>query len=135
MNLQTFVRLVARVVLGGFLLFTGTAHFTSTEAFKAQVPPFLPWPEMIIQVSGVMELLLGLGLLFAPARYRSRVGWITAAFFVAIFPGNLSQYFTHTSQFSLDSDTARAVRLLFQPVLVVWGLWCTGALKEWRNRR
>ena len=59
------------------------------------------------------------------------IGWLTAAFFVAIFPGNISQYTTHTDAFGLDSDRARAVRLLFQPVLVVWALWSTGA---WRDR-
>ena len=63
------------------------------------------------------------------------VGWLTAAFFVAIFPGNVSQFLTGTDGFGLDSDAARAIRLLFQPLLVVWALWCTGAWRDWRDGR
>jgi uncharacterized membrane protein len=51
------------------------------------------------------------------------VGWVVAAFFVAVFPGNISQYLTGTPAFGLDSDAARLVRLLFQPVLVGAALW------------
>jgi uncharacterized membrane protein len=55
-----------------------------------------------------------------------------AGFFIAVFPGNISQFVTQTSAFGLDTDLARAVRLLFQPLLVVWALWCTGAWREFR---
>ena len=44
-----------------------------------------------------------------------------------VFPGNISQYVNSTDAFELNSDRARAVRLLFQPLLVVWALWSTGA--------
>lgn len=82
-----------------------------------------------------MEIVLAAALIFAPQRYRAAVGWITAAFFVAIFPGNISQFLTGTDAFGLDSDAARFVRLLFQPVLVVWALWCTSAWVQWRESR
>jgi uncharacterized membrane protein len=49
-----------------------------------------------------------------------------AAFFIAIFPGNIAQFVEGKSAFGLDSDTQRFVRLWFQPVLVVWALWSTG---------
>ena len=62
------------------------------------------------------------------------VGWLVAAFFVAVFPGNISQFATHSDAFGLDSDRARGIRLLFQPVLVAWALWSTGAWKAWRSR-
>jgi uncharacterized membrane protein len=61
------------------------------------------------------------------ARYRKQIGWLTAAFFLAIFPGNISQYLTQTDAFGLNTDEARAVRLLFQPLLIVWALWATEA--------
>ena len=57
------------------------------------------------------------------------LGWITAAFFVAVFPGNISQFTTGTDSFGLNSDLTRGIRLLFQPLLVLWALWATGA---WR---
>ncbi len=61
-----------------------------------------------------------------------QVGWVVAAFFVAIFPGNISQYVNGVDAFGLDSDTSRLVRLFFQPLLVVWALWSTGA---WQGRK
>jgi uncharacterized membrane protein len=65
-------------------------------------------------------------------KYRTYIGWITAAFFIAIFPGNISQYINGTDAFGLNTDQARAIRLLFQPLLVIWALWSTGA---WKSRR
>jgi len=73
---------------------------------------------------------LGAALVALP-RYRVVVGWLAAAFFVLIFPGNISQFVNRVDAFGLTSDAARGVRLLFQPILVVWALWSTGA---WRDR-
>ncbi len=105
------------------------------EEFQAQVPTWVPLdPDFVVVASGVVELGLGAALILAPARYRPAVGGVAAAFFVAIFPGNISQYVTGTDAFGLDSDRARLVRLFFQPVLVAWALWSTGAWRAWRNR-
>ena len=86
--------------------------------------------DFVVVASGIVELVLGAALVFL-GRYRVIVGWIVAAFFVAIFPGNIAQYVDGVSAFGLDTDGARLIRLFFQPVLVVWALWSTGA---WRNR-
>jgi uncharacterized membrane protein len=125
-------RLIARVALGLFLLFTGLSHLTFGRAeFSAQVPDWLPVSDdVVIAGSGVVELALGVALIALP-RYRVAVGWMAAAFFVAIFPGNISQYLNRVDAFGLTSDAARGVRLLFQPILVLWALWSTGA---WRDR-
>jgi len=128
------VRSISRVVLAAFLIYAGTAHLVSPEPFAAQVPPWFPAPDATILISGLVEIALGLALLVA-RRQRARVGWVVAGFFVVIFPGNISQFVTGADAFGLDSDLARAVRLLFQPVLVVWALWCTGAWAQWRAGR
>lgn len=127
-------RAIARVGLAALLTFTGSAHLVNPEPFTAQVPPWFPAPSATILVSGVVELVLAVALLVARDR-RPLVGWVVAGFFVVIFPGNLSQLVTRTSAFGLDSDQARFIRLLFQPVLIVWALWCTGAWRNWRDRR
>ena len=55
------------------------------------------------------------------------VGAVVAAFFVAVFPGNIAQFTERRDAFGLDSDTKRFVRLLFQPVLVVAAVAATDA--------
>jgi uncharacterized membrane protein len=114
-------------------------HLTVARAeFQAQVPEWLPLDaDFVVVASGIVEIALGLGLIVL-RKYRVIVGWLTAAFFVAIFPGNISQFITGTDAFGLDTDLARGIRLLFQPLLVLWALWCTGAWRafiEWRARR
>ncbi len=126
-------RTAARVVLGALLLFAGTAHLTFARSdFAAQVPAWLPLgTDLVVVASGVVELVLGAALVLA-GRHRVLIGWVVAAFFVAVFPGNIAQYVDGVSAFGLDTDRARLVRLFFQPVLVVWALWSTAA---WRDRR
>lgn len=129
-------RTLARWLLGAALVFTGTAHLTfARDAFVAQVPAWLPLPvDVTVVASGIVEITLGLALLVL-GRWRVAVGWIVAAFFVAIFPGNIEQFVRGTDAFGLDTDLARGIRLLFQPLLVIWALWSTGAWKAWRTRR
>lgn len=129
-------RTLARVLLGLVLLGAGVSHLTvARREFTAQVPEWLPVPDdAVVLGSGVVEIVLGAALVLLPRR-RVLLGWLAAAFFVAVFPGNVSQYLTRTDAFGLDTDRARAVRLLFQPLLVLWALWSTGAWRAWRRSR
>jgi uncharacterized membrane protein len=123
------MRLVLRVTLAGVLLLAGTSHLSwSRTSFQAQVPDFVPLDtDTVVVLSGLVEITLGLLLLFVRRRWT---GWIVAAFFVAVFPGNIAQYVHHRDAFGLDTDTRRAVRLVFQPLLVLWALWSTNATKD-----
>ena len=123
--------------LGLALLGAGAGHLTTMRLeFQAQVPPWIPLdPDFVVVASGVVELGLGAALILAPRSVRPAVGWVTGAFFVAVFPGNISQYATGTDAFGLDTDSARLGRLFFQPVLVGWALWSTGAWRNWRQSR
>jgi uncharacterized membrane protein len=123
-------RLLARVALGAALVFAGIGHLTFLrQEFQAQVPIWLPLdPDFVVVASGVVEITLGLGLLSA-GRVASYFGLATALFFIAIFPGNINQYLEGIDAFGLSTDQARLTRLFFQPVLVIWALWSTSALK------
>ncbi len=127
------VRTAARWLLAAFLGLAGVLHLISPRPFLAQVPTWMPSPQAVVLVSGLVEIALALTLLL-PRISRVWAGWLVAAFFVLVFPGNIAQYLSHTDAFGLDSDLARGVRLLFQPVLVVWALWCTGAWSALRRR-
>ncbi len=131
------VRTLGRAALGAFLASAGVGHLTfARQEFQARVPDWVPLDkDVVVVASGVVEVALGLALLLTPRRHRPLVGWVAAAFFVAIFPGNISQLVTRTDAFGLESDAARAVRLLFQPVLVAWALWSTGAWRAFRASR
>ena len=122
------IRKLLQVILGATLIYTGSLHLTtSRQEFQAQVPPWAPFtPDFIVLASGFVEILLGLSLL--SLQKRKVVGIATALFFIAIFPGNISQFVHGIDAFGLNSDRARAIRLLFQPVLVLWALWATAAL-------
>ena len=133
--MSQLIRKIAQVLLGAALIYTGTLHLTTSRLeFQAQVPMWVPLSaDFVVLASGVVELSLGLAL--ASLRNRAFFGAITALFFILIFPGNISQYLNHIDAFGLDSDTARAVRLLFQPLLVIWALWSSGAWQQWRSAR
>jgi uncharacterized membrane protein len=125
------LRAVSQVALGVVLVSAGVSHLTvSRVEFQAQVPTWLPLdPDFVVISSGIVEILLGLALITLWS-LRKRVGLVTALFFVAIFPGNINQLVNGIDAFGLNSDSARATRLLFQPVLVLWALWSTGALRR-----
>lgn len=128
-------RTVGRLLLGLALLLAGVSHLTLQRTeFLAQVPRWLPLDgDFVVVASGVVELALGAALLVW-SRRRVLVGVVVAAFFVAIFPGNINQYVHGISAFGLDTDQARLTRLFFQPLLVLWALWATGAWRGLRQR-
>lgn len=130
------LRTVARIALGAFLVFAGLGHLSwSRTEFLAQVPGWVPLDaDLVVVLSGIVEIALGASLILL-VRHRALLGWVAAAFFVAVFPGNISQYLDGDAAFGLDSDAARATRLLFQPVLIAWALWSTGAWAAWRAGR
>lgn len=121
-------KLIARLLLGGALIYAGIGHLTfSRQEFQAQVPVWLPLdPDFVVVASGVVEIMLGIGI----ASFGALVpvsGLAAALFFIAIFPGNINQYVEGISAFGLDSDQARLTRLFFQPLLVAWAIWSTNA--------
>jgi uncharacterized membrane protein len=131
--LTSDIKIVARfpqMLLGFALAYAGIGHLTTNrQEFQAQVPTLLKdYADFVVLASGVVEIALGVGLI-ALWRYRVQLGWLVAAFFVAIFWGNISQYVNGVDAFGLNSDRARLMRLFFQPLLVVWALGSTGA---WR---
>ena len=122
-----------QVLLGAFLLSAGISHLGSNRTeFLAQVPTWLPLnADFVVVASGLVEITLGVLLITTVLifkRYRSQVGLITGLFFILIFPGNINQYVNQVDAFGLDTDTKRLIRLFFQPPLVIWALWSSGAV-------
>jgi uncharacterized membrane protein len=132
----SIIQTIFRILLGLAMVYAGIGHLTFARLeFTAQVPKWLPMNEdLVVVLSGIVEITLGLALAFL-GKYKVYMGWILAVFYVLVFPGNISQYTNHINAFHLDSDTARLIRLFFQPVLICWALWSTGAWSAWRNAK
>lgn len=129
-NAASIARAVGRWALAALLAAAGLGHLTwGRRGFRITVPDWAPRvlrtdKDTIVVGSGIVELALAASLVLLP-RKRTRVGWAVAAFFVAVFPGNVHQWRTRRSAPMLDTDRRRFIRLLLQPVLVVWALWST----------
>lgn len=115
---------LTRIGLGAVMTFAGISHLTfAREEFRAQVPSWQPFPEDVVVVgSGIAEIALGVSLIALP-RYRRLTGVALAAFYVAVFPGNISQYVEGVDAFGLDTDAKRLGRLFGQPLLIAAALW------------
>ena len=129
--MSQLARTTARVLLGTAMVGAGVLHLTTQrQEFRAQVPTWFPLDEdLTVIASGAVEIALGAAFVALPTR-RRLVGGLLAAFFVAIFPGNIAQYVEGTDAFGLDTDRARLVRLFFQPLLVLWALWAGSVLRR-----
>jgi uncharacterized membrane protein len=122
------IKTISRLALGAALTGAGISHLGSArETFRAQVPTWLPLDaDFVVIASGVVEIILGIWLI---SGFKAPIaGTVTALFFIAIFPGNISQWVTQTDAFGLNTDESRFIRLLFQPLLVIWALLSTGAI-------
>jgi uncharacterized membrane protein len=117
----------SRIALGAMLLTAGISHLTFLRReFRAQVPDWVPLPvDDTVVYSGVAEVAIGTSLILADGPGQTRLGQFTAAFFAAVFPGNVSQWLHRRSAFGLDTDDKRFARLFFQPVLIYWALKST----------
>ena len=124
------VRSVARGALATLLVAAGISHLTwGRRGYRIVVPDWATTllrtdKDAIVVASGAVEVLLGVGLVALPTEHR-RIGVAVAAFFVAVFPGNLHQWRTGRSAPGLSTDRARFVRLFLQAPLVAWAWWST----------
>ena len=119
---QSIVQRVALFVVAAFFCAAGVGHFTSTDFFAAIVPPYLPVPLALVYISGVFEILGGLGVLLPATRQLAGYGLL--ALLVAVYPANIHMAL-HPSAFPDMSAMALYVRLPFQCVFagLVW--WAT----------
>jgi len=134
------IKKTTQIGLGIFLTLAGRSHIGSNRiAFQAQVPTWSPLdPNFVVIASGLVEITLGILLIITAVilkKKRPFVGLAAATFFILIFPGNINQYVNHLDAFGLDTDTKRFIRLLFQPLLVAWALWSSGAIRLLKKPR
>ena len=114
--------LVVRVLFAAFFVVAGVTHFTNRDFFTSIVPPYLPWPVMLVYLSGVAEIVLGVMLLI-PATMRL-AAWGLIALLIAVFPANI--HMAMNPQLYPDvSMSALLIRLPLQGVMVAIAYWFT----------
>ncbi len=112
-----------RNLLAVLMIIAGFLHFAIPTPFIKIVPGFLPYPAALVYISGVFEILLGIGLFFPATRWIS--AWGLVALFIAVYPANLNMAFNHIKLTGIpDSWWLHGFRLPFQFVLIAWAAWC-----------
>jgi uncharacterized membrane protein len=107
-------------VLGVFFVIAGANHFLNPQPYVAMMPRFLPWPLPLVWISGVAEILGGIGVLVPTTRRIA--GWGLILLLLAVFPAN-----AHVALHGWPGvDLPRWVlwlRLPFQPLFIWWVYW------------
>jgi uncharacterized membrane protein len=125
------IKVIVRALFGAFFVIAGATHFTNRDFFTAIVPPYLPWPMMLVYVSGVAEIVLGV-MLMVPATTRI-AAWGLIALLIAVFPANI--HMAMNPQLYPDTPLAALlIRLPLQGVLIALAYWFTrgaGTAAKW----
>jgi len=118
------VQRIGLAIAAIFFIAAGTLHFIKPTPYLRIMPPYIPWHVFMVQASGVLEILGGLGLL--AAKTRRAAAWGLAALLIAIFPANI---YMATNPLEAGAASIAPVirwgRLPLQPLLIWWVLWCT----------
>lgn len=112
----------AALAMGAAFVITGAMHFANPERFLAMMPPWLPWHLPLIYLSGVFEIIGGVGL--AVRQTRRAAAWGLTALLLAVFPANIHVALSGGSVPGLpEPGWYYWVRLPFQFVFIAWALW------------
>jgi uncharacterized membrane protein len=118
------VKTALRWLLTIFMVGAGLNHFLDPGPYIAMTPDFLPAPRALVYISGVAEILGGLGLV--PARTRPFAAWGIIALLFAVFPANINMAVNDLPLGTRDVPAwALWARLPLQLVLIGWAFWYT----------
>jgi uncharacterized membrane protein len=127
---RSLARRIFRYLLAVFFVVAGVNHFLNPDFYVAIMPAYLPWHLELVWISGVFEILGGIGVLF-PQPLRRVAAWGLVALLVAVFPANLNVAMNDVAVPGLPSSPLLAwIRLPFQLVFIAWTLWCTSLSPE-----
>ena len=107
-------------------------HLVLPEPFLTITPGWVPAPEQVIRLTGVVEIAGAIGLMIP--RLRVAAGWALAAYAVCVYPANIQHAVYYMTSGAGLGWTYHGPRLLFQPVIVWWCLWASTAI-DWPFRR
>ena len=130
------IRPILKWVLAAFYAFAGYKHLTAPEPFLGITPHWVPWPETVVMLTGVAELLGALALVQPfDARLRKLAGWSLALYAVCVFPANINHFIIDMHKPDHGLGLAYHLpRMPAQPLLVWLALWVSNAIDwPWRT--
>lgn len=117
-------KMISRGLLALLLITAGTLHWLTPRPFVQMMPAFLPYPLELVYISGVFEILGGIGLLVPPVSQVA--AWGVILLFIAVFPANINMAVNDLIIDGLPhNQLAYWLRLPFQGVLIAWAWWFT----------
>ncbi|HZS38542.1 MAG TPA: DoxX family membrane protein [Polyangia bacterium] len=117
-------KILLRWTLAAIMVAIGVSHFADVEPFVRMVPAWLPWPRLLVLVSGACEIAGGLGLLVAPLRRAA--AWGLVLLYLAVFPANINMALHHVQPYARHiPDALLWARLPFQALFIAWAWWFT----------
>lgn len=120
---------VLRGILAVAIIIVGITHFIRPEQYARIVPPELPYPVALVYISGVFEILFGIGLLIPQVSIAA--AWGLILLFIAVFPANINQAIHSISIEGIPHHPLLYwFRLPFQAVLISWAWWYTRPTPE-----
>ena len=128
------LKTVLKWVLAGLFAGSGVLHFVAKPTYVRLMPPALPYPERLVEMSGVVEAALGVALLFP--RTQKIAAWLLIPTLIAIFPANIYGALTAGTQNEAMpgiSPVLAWLRLPLQAVLIAWAYWYTQESKGTRR--
>lgn len=116
-------------ILSILYIVVGYKHFVNTDFFTAIVPPCLIYKKEIVIISGVIEIILGLSLLFEKTR---KIGsWGIILLLISVFPANIYLYISEIPREELNISKAQAlIRIPFQIPLIILAYWHSQTSKK-----
>lgn len=122
-----------RIVLAIFFIVAGILHFVIPDAYARIVPPALPAPQLLVIISGIAEILGGIGLLVPVTRRAA--AWGLVALLVAVFPANIYMAVAHVpAPGILGISWVQWLRLPLQIPLIFWAMRHTQPLERWKSK-
>jgi len=112
-----------------FMVFFGLSHFYKQDELVLMLPGFVPFPNTVVFMTGIIEIILAIGLVFSSTRRLA--GILLAIYLVAIFPANVYKALNEVDiSGTLSSPIISWVRLAFQPLFIIWALYCSKTPKK-----